>query len=274
MPAFVRMEAEEGSLIQAVQRRARQSPPAIFTSLAEGLQTLIDRMVLTLPPASVRRREPVLQIEAHGGNWRLTTAGGTEHFDAVVLATPPHVTRSLLHPLNGHMAGLLPQQATSAIVVALAFTAGQAARLRIPRGFGFVAPAGFASAEGHPLLACTFVHQKFPGRAPQGGVLLRAFFGGHSGETLQGEAEDKLVERARLQLSRILGPLPEAAGTVVRRWPQSLPQYEVGHLDRMAELESILKTMPGLHLVGSAYYGVGVPDLIRQGRSTARLLAA
>jgi len=181
MPAFVRMEAEEGSLIQAVQRRARQSPPAIFTSLAEGLQTLIDRMVLTLPPASVRRREPVLQIEAHGGNWRLTTAGGTEHFDAVVLATPPHVTRSLLHPLNGHMAGLLPQQATSAIVVALAFTAGQAARLRIPRGFGFVAPAGFASAEGHPLLACTFVHQKFPGRAPQGGVLLRAFFGGHSG---------------------------------------------------------------------------------------------
>ena len=68
--------------------------------------------------------------------------------------------------------------------------------------------------------------------------------------------------------------MPEAAETVVRLWPQSLPQYEVGHLDRMAELESILKTMPGLHLVGSAYYGVGVPDLIRQGRSTARLLAA
>jgi oxygen-dependent protoporphyrinogen oxidase len=123
------------------------------------------------------------------------------------------------------------------------------------------------------LLACTFVHQKFPGRAPQGAVLLRAFFGGHSGDALQGEADDKLVERARLQLSRVLGPLPEALETVVRRWPHSLPQYAVGHLDRMAELESLLSTMPGLYLVGSAYHGVGLPDLIRQGRVTARMLA-
>jgi oxygen-dependent protoporphyrinogen oxidase len=227
-----------------------------------------------LPPASVRRCQPVLQIETQGGDWRLTTAAGTDHFDAVVLATPPDVTRALLRPLNGHMAGLLPQQATSAIVVALAFTAGQAARLRIPRGFGFVVPPGYASSEGRPLLACTFVHQKFPGRAPQGAVLLRAFFGGHSGEALLGEAEDKIIDLARRQLSRILGPLPEAAETVVRRWPQSLPQYAVGHLDRMAELESILKAMPGLHLVGSSYYGVGLPDLIRQGRATARSLAA
>jgi oxygen-dependent protoporphyrinogen oxidase len=205
---------------------------------------------------------------------RLTTASGTDHFDAVVLATPPHVTRDLLQPLNGHMAGLLPQHATSAIVVALAFTAEQAARLRIPRGFGFVVPPGQASSEGHPLLACTFVHQKFPGRVPPGAVLLRAFFGGHSGETLQDEAENRLIERARLQLSRILGPLPEAAETVVRRWPQSLPQYAVGHLDRMAELEAILHTLPGLYLVGSAYYGVGLADLIRHGRSVARSLAA
>jgi oxygen-dependent protoporphyrinogen oxidase len=105
-------------------------------------------------------------------------------------------------------------------------------------------------------------------------VLLRAFFGGDSGETLQREADDRLVELARLQLSRILGPLPEAAETVVRRWPQSLPQYAVGHLDRMEELERILRAVPGLHLVGSSYYGVGLPDLIRQGRATARLLAA
>jgi oxygen-dependent protoporphyrinogen oxidase len=273
MPAFVRMEAEEGSLIQAVQRRERQSPQAIFTSLTGGLQTLIDRMVLKMPAASVRRREPVLRIEAHDGEWRLTTAAGTDHFDAVVLATPPHVTRSLLHPLNSHMAGLLPPQATSAIVVALAFTAEQAARLRIPRGFGFVVPPGQASSEGHPLLACTFVHQKFPGRVPPGGALLRAFFGGHCGEALLSEAEDKLIDLARRQLGRVLGPLPESAETVVRRWPQSLPQYAVGHLERMAELESILHTLPGLHLVGSAYYGVGLPDLIRQGRATARLLA-
>jgi oxygen-dependent protoporphyrinogen oxidase len=277
MPAFVRMEAEEGSLIQAVQRQAKQSHQAIFTTLTGGLETLIERMVSRLPSASLRLRQPVLRIEADRGRWRLVTDGGEDRFDAVVLATPLHVTQALLQPLGdgARMAGLLPQQATSAIVVALAFAPNQAARLHIPPGFGFVVPQTFdgESRSSHQLLACTFVHQKFPGRAPEGAVLLRAFFGGYSGDALLGEADDKLVERARLQLSRILGSLPEASETVVRRWPHSLPQYAVGHLERMAELESLLSAMPRLHLVGSAYHGVGLPDLIRQGRLTARMLA-
>jgi oxygen-dependent protoporphyrinogen oxidase len=173
------------------------------------------------------------------------------------------------------MADLLPPQATSAIVVALAFAPEQAARLRIPRGFGFVVPQGpgQSEAEQYPLLACTFVDQKFPGRVPPGAVLLRAFFGGHSGEALLKEPDDRLIERARLQLGRVLGPLPQTAETVVRRWPRSLPQYSVGHLDRMAELESLLGATPTLRLVGSAYYGVGLPDLVRQGRTTARSLS-
>ena len=114
MPAFVRMEAEEGSLIQAVQRRAQQSPQAIFTTLASGLETLIERMVSKLPSASLRLRTPVLRIEADRGRWQLVTAGGEDHFDAVVLATPLHVTQALLRPLGegARMAGLLPQQAT------------------------------------------------------------------------------------------------------------------------------------------------------------------
>jgi oxygen-dependent protoporphyrinogen oxidase len=279
MPAFVRMEAEEGSLIQALQRRVQPSSPAIFTTLASGLQTLIDRMVERLPAASVRLRKPVQRIEADGGGWRITTADGSAKFDAVVLATPPHVTGPLLRQINeqgSRIAELLPQQATSAIVVALAFAPEQAARLRIPRGFGFVVPqtSGQNEAEEYPLLACTFVDQKFPGRAPQGAILLRAFFGGHSGAAQLNESDEKLIERARLQLGRVLGPLPQTVETVVRRWPLSLPQYAVGHLDRMAELESILAAMPTLRLVGSAYYGVGLPDLVRQGRSAARSLSA
>jgi oxygen-dependent protoporphyrinogen oxidase len=165
------------------------------------------------------------------------------------------------------MADLLPRQATSAIVVALAFAPEQAARLRIPRGFGFVVPQ--VCGQEHSLLACTFVDQKFAGRVPPGATLLRAFFGGHSGEALLGEPDDQLIERARLQLGRVLGPLPQAAETIVRRWPLSLPQYSVGHLDRMAELESMVSHLPGLRLVGSAYYGVGLPDLIREGRDLA-----
>ncbi len=297
MPAFVRMEQEHGSLIAAVQQSAQKTgqrpgqqsgqptSAAIFTTLAGGLETLIDRMALKLPAGSVRLRQPVVKIEFDCGGWRITTAGGTSPttevlFDAVVVCTPPHVTRALLQPIKHHgerLAGLLPRDATSAIVVALAFAPEQAARLRIPRGFGFVVPSVAGKLDGkneYPLLACTFVHQKFPGRAPQGAMLLRAFFGGAAGEALLGEGDDQLIERARRQLARVLGPLPEAVETVVRRWPQSLPQYAVGHLDRMTELASALRATPGLHLVGSAYYGVGLPDLIREGRAVARSLVS
>jgi protoporphyrinogen/coproporphyrinogen III oxidase len=275
MPAFVRMEAEEGSLIRALQRRAPQSTQSIFTTLTSGLETLIDRIVERLPATSLRLNQPVLRVEPENGGWQLTTASGSARFDAVVLATPPHVTRGLLQDQHARMADLLPQQASSAIVVALAFAPEQASRMRIPRGFGFVVPPmqPDASSPEPELLACTFVHQKFADRVPPGAVLLRAFFGGHSGDALQGESDDQIIARARLQLARVLGPLPQAAETVVRRWPRSLPQYAVGHLERMAALESLLRGLPGLSLVGCAYYGVGLPDLIRQGRATARLLA-
>jgi len=275
MPAFVRMEAEEGSLIRALQRRAPQAAQPIFTTLSSGLETLIHRIVERLPAASLRLNQPVLEMKRDNDGWQLTTATGSPRFDAVVLATPPHVTRRLLQSQQPRIADLLPRQASSAVVVALAFDAVQAARLRIARGFGFIVPPvrPEASSQEYELLACTFVDQKFHGRVPRGAVLLRAFFGGHSGDALQGEPDGQIVSRARVQLARVLGPLPEAAETVVRSWPRSLPQYAVGHLERMAELESLLRARPGLRLVGCAYYGVGLPDLIRQGRATARSLA-
>lgn len=274
MPAFVRMEAEQGSLVQAFQKRAQINSESIFTTLVTGLGTLIDRMVARLPAAGLRLHQPVLRMEAAQGGWRITTASGSEQFDAVVLATPPNVTGALLKPAGdtgARMADLLPSQATSAIVVALAFAPEQAARLRVPRGFGFVVPA--VKTEEHPLLACTFVEQKFSGRVPPGAALLRGFFGGHTGGALLDETDEKLIERTRSQLARVLGPLPQTMETVVRRWPLSMPQYAVGHLDRMAELESMVQATPGLHVVGNAYHGVGLPDLIFQGRATARSIS-
>ena len=98
MPAFVRMEAEQGSLVQAFQKRAQINSESIFTTLVTGLGTLIDRMVARLPAAGLRLRQPVLRMEAAQGGWRITTAAGSEQFDAVVLATPPNVTGALLKP--------------------------------------------------------------------------------------------------------------------------------------------------------------------------------
>ncbi len=222
MPAFVRMEAEHGSLITALRRRPLGPPQAIFSTLANGLETLIARMVEQLPEGSVHLRERVLSMHREPASgappnatrWRLVTSGGERSFDAVVVATPAHVTRELLRALNGsgdgeRMADLLPSAASTAIVVAMAFTASQAGRIEIPRGFGFLVPPTAAAGESpqpageRALLACTFLDQKFPHRAPSGARLLRVFFGGPQVEALLGESDEALVELARRQLARI-----------------------------------------------------------------------
>jgi oxygen-dependent protoporphyrinogen oxidase len=306
MPAFVRMEAEHGSLIAALRQRPLGPPQAIFSTLANGLERLIERMVEHFPEGSVHLRERVVSMHhepaagapPHAARWRLVTSGGDRSFDAVVVATPAHVTRELLRALNGsgdgeRMADLLPSAASSAIVVAMAFAASQAGRIEVPRGFGFLVPPPAAggspqSAEERALLACTFLDQKFPHRAPSGARLLRVFFGGPHVDALLGDSDEALVELARRQLARIFTSrgalhlrirdrqegslLPEPALSVVRRWPRSLPQYAVGHLDRIAELEKLAGARPGLRLVGNAYHGVGLADLIREGRAAARSL--
>jgi oxygen-dependent protoporphyrinogen oxidase len=102
---------------------------------------------------------------------------------------------------------------------------------------------------------------------------MRAFFGGESAERLSSQSDEMIAELALTQLRSILGPIPEPSFHTVRRWPRSLPQYEVGHLDRIAELEHLVEQVPGLHLLGNSYRGVGIPDLIRDARAVARAIA-
>jgi oxygen-dependent protoporphyrinogen oxidase len=276
MPAFVKMEREHGSLIHALQKSVRNATPAsVFTSLKSGLQTLIDRMVVTLPASSLRMREAVTSVsQGDNGGWRVQSSSGIEVFDRVVIATPADATRQLLAPLDSDFDDLLAMDASSAITVAIAFAKEQAIRMRIPRGFGFLVPQTADKKQEPSLLACTFVDQKFAHRVPDGSLLLRAFFGGSSAPLLLDASDDEIVSRAMRQLSQLLGQLPEPSFTVIRRWPRSLPQYAVGHLERMEQLQQRTQKFPGLSLVGNAYYGVGLPDLVRQGRETARRLAS
>jgi oxygen-dependent protoporphyrinogen oxidase len=253
MPALVAMEREHGSLIQALAASSARSNTSIFTTLRDGMGTLIDAMAAKLE--DVRLQTQVTALEKIGAQWRVRFADQIEDFDAVILATPAHVTRELLKPLDAVAAGLLPQEASSAAIVALGF----AEDIALPAGFGFLAP-GTHSA----LLACTFTHHKFAGRVPQGGSMLRAFF---SGEQWMQKSDDELVTLAQKELGGILGTLPKPVVQVIRRMPRSLPQYAIGHLERIAALHA---RMPrGLRLIGNAYTGVGIPDLIREARRAA-----
>ena len=119
------------------------------------------------------------------------------------------------------------------------------------------------------MLACTFVHQKFPYRAPDGKALLRCFISSSRLRDLLSYSDDALQQIVRKELRALLGLSTEPRFTCVFRWESALPQYETGHLDRVAEMEEILVDMPGLQIIGNSFHGVGIPDCIRSGRLAA-----
>ena len=268
MAPFVAMEREHGSLIAAAQARAaatNSKPAAIFTTLRSGLGTLIDHLIAAIPPDWIRLGDAVRYLSREDDCWLIGTGkeigalrrrhDGRTRVDAA---------RALIDPINPQAAGLMAMEASSAVVVGFGFA--NATSLSLPPGFGFLVPPG----SNNLLLAATFMDQKFPDRVPPGGRILRAFFGGVAANRLMRCGNDEIAAIARLELARILGPLPEPQVTVVRRWPNSLPQYAVGHLERMAELDERISSLDGLWLLGNGYRGVGLPDLIRDARAAAQ----
>jgi oxygen-dependent protoporphyrinogen oxidase len=269
MAPFVAMEREHGSLILALQQRARtagHTPAAVFTSLRSGVGTLIDAMAAGIPGGWVRLQSPVLSLKRHGDEWQIATAGGSETFDSVMLAAPVVVARALLLHVDSRAAELMEIDGSSAVVAGFGFTAP----IDLPAGFGFLVPPGSTESS---LLAGTFVDQKFDSRAPAGSRLIRGFFGGATADRLLHATDEEIAALARRELEAILGPLPAPVLTVVRRWPNALPQYAVGHLERMAELFARIDALGDLWLLGNGYRGVGLPDLVRDARSAARQAA-
>jgi len=265
MAPFVAMEREHGSLIAALQARpAAEKTGAVFTTLRSGMGTLVDRIIAAIPEDWIRLAAEVQYVSHGHEGWLVGTARGVERFDAVMMAAPVDVARSLLDPVDEGAAQLMEMEASSAVVVGFGFP--DAAKFAVPPGFGFLVPPGSDSL----LLAFTFVDQKFDDRVPQGGRQVRAFFGGKAADRLMRCGNDETAAVARMELARILGPLPEPQVTVVRRWPRSLPQYGVGHLERMAELAVRVKGLDGLWLLGNGYRGVGLPVLVRDARAAAR----
>jgi oxygen-dependent protoporphyrinogen oxidase len=132
-------------------------------------------------------------------------------------------------------------------------------------GFGFVVPA----AERRPLIACTYASRKFPGRAPERHELLRAFVGGALRADVLARDDAALVEMVRGELRALVGIAAAPELTRVHRHRLAMPQYAVGHLERVAAIEARAAALPGFALAGAAYRGVGVPDCVRSGEAAA-----
>jgi oxygen-dependent protoporphyrinogen oxidase len=137
-------------------------------------------------------------------------------------------------------------------------------------GMGFVVPA----IEQRTLMACSFSSVKFAGRAQEGQVLLRAFVGGALQQAAYGLTDAVMQGAVREELRQLLGITGEPLYSSVSRHPQSMPQYHVGHRQRVAHIAALVSRLPGLTLAGNAYHGVGIPDCIHSATTAAEALLA
>ena len=275
LPRFAEMERSHGSLgraMLAARRRKMSQPgnrptPPLFTSLRNGMQQLAEAVVARLTPASLQANALVQSVQPDSGGWLVSTGTQSDRFDAVSLAVPTYNAAQLLSTASPDLsAELAAIPYTSSVTVALGYA--RSVRQSLPPGFGFLVPR----SEGRQMLAATFVHNKFPHRAPQDRALLRCFFAGQSAERVWPLAEDQIVGITRNELQQILGLRDEPVFARVYKWKSAMAQYGVGHLERLDRIERLRQKLPGLALAGNGYRGIGVPDCVRSGRDAARAL--
>lgn len=263
-PRLVEAERQTGSVLRSFRAmHVRPSAQGAFVSLPGGTGALVQALVAALPPGTVRLNARVSEIHRAGG-FVVETAAGRVNASAVILAVPAYIAGGLLSGFDTTLSGLcaaIPYASTA--TVALGYRASQVRRPM--SGSGFVVP----KRERSPLLAATWVSSKWPGRAPEGHVLLRGFLGGgRDPHRTEGTDEDLIaaVTDALTDIMQIDGP---PVLTRVFRYPRQSPQYEVGHLQRVATIEQRLSALPGLFLAGSGFRAIGIPDSIADGRETA-----
>jgi oxygen-dependent protoporphyrinogen oxidase len=271
MPRFLDMERRHRSVILGLRAAARQAGTtraagaryALFAAPAGGMGALVDALVRRLPEGAVRLRSPVTALARDGGGWRLGVGNEPLAADAVIVAAPAHAAAPLLGPLDAALGDALTAiEHASTAIITLAY---RSAELPPLSGFGFVVPA----ASGSPLVACTYSSRKFPDRAPEGHDVVRAFVGGMLRPHALDQGDDALVAGVRAALRSLVGITAEPLFVRVWRHPRAMPQYAVGHLDRVAAMEGRAAALGGIVLAGAAYRGVGVPDCVRSGEAAA-----
>jgi len=268
-PRLVEAERTHGSVILALRasRAKRQRPTGgLFRSLPGGIEELVTTLVARLPASAIRRSARVLDLNGPAP-YTVRVAGGLDvSAHAVILATPAHATANLVRGLDAQLATRCTEiRYTSTATVLLGYP--QSAIRRPRRGSGFVVPRIL----GHvPLMAGSWVTSKWPGRAPQGHVLLRGFLGGARDPEVLSRPDNELIDQAHRTFAPLLGIDRHADLKRVYRWDRANAQHDVGHIERVLEIERRLDRLPGVYVTGAGFRGVGIPDCVADGRAIAR----
>jgi oxygen-dependent protoporphyrinogen oxidase len=278
-PNFLDMEQQFGSLIRGFlnERKKREEmrrkyPPkpgakpwAFFNTFLRGMQQLTDGMADAIGRDRIRSGVEATAVERFGSAWRVTlSTGEVLEGDALIVATEGWAAEPLVRSVDSDVADLLASiPYSSSATVPMAFRAADCpADLK---WFGILSPM----VEKRPLLAVTLSSSKWPDRSPADRVLLRGFIGGPNNQHLLEASDAELIETIRTQIVDLLGMAPDAQPVYadVYRWNGGMPQYTIGHLDRVDRIEALSAHIPGFGLAGGAFRGVGVPNCIESGEA-------
>ena len=278
-PILRDMEEEKGSVLRGLRLATNAAAGEVnkfatpFVSLAGGLQELIGALERNL--GIVRIRTGLQAIAARRSEGTAGT-GGARAFvfqlsngeeiraTAAIFATPSFATADLLRTINPPASRELGKiRFVSNAAVAMGFRTQDVTRPL--NGYGYVVPR----CENTMVLACSWASSKLPNRAPDGNVLVRVFLGRDGREVDDTQSDDALIQTARNEVRTVLGASTDPVFARLFRYPQAMPQYTLGHLDRLAQIDRALESTPGVFLAGNSYRGAGIPDCIGSGQQAA-----
>lgn len=282
-PKFVAMEQEDGSLIKGMIKRManfrkmaegkrasdkdeKKVRITMFMSLKGGMTTLVDTLLAKIKDVTIKTETTVTDISHADGGYNITLEGeGTLKADAVVVCTPAYSASTILHGFDRSLhEKLLTIPYTSTSTVSMSFKRSQIKKSI--DGFGFVVP----KAEGKRIIGSTWSSIKWAGRAPDDELLLRCFVGGSLHEKLLEKTDEEVMTMVLEDLKSIMDIEGEPVMKKMYRYKKAMPQYTIGHIERVEGIEFELKEHKGLFLTGSAYHGIGISDTVREAEDTAK----
>lgn len=281
-PRFVELEQKYGSLIKGMlarmveakkwKKKSTEEKTTMFMTLKGGVATLTKTIASSLPIGStVQGKEiaGIVQNDVSGGNPSYTISfdgdRDTIEADAVIIATPAYAAANLLKEMDPPLSDqLMDIPYASTATVSIAYKKEDVSHPL--NGFGFVVP----KVENRRIMAATWTSVKFSYRAPEDSILIRCFVGGALNEELVSLSDEEMIKMVKEELKDIMGIDAKPTLSRVFRFHKAMPQYTIGHEDKVTRIEQMVDGHDGLFLTGSAYRGIGISDCVHNGEITAK----
>jgi protoporphyrinogen/coproporphyrinogen III oxidase len=267
-PQFFQLEQQYGSLVRGAKRttpKAEKQRKGAFQTLKTGLQSLVDEVEKRLEQGSVMKGVRVENVRREGTGYRLRLSNGEEWKADSIIVAIPHSSVPAMFADYPFFAPFQSIPSTSVATVALAFP--ESAIEQDIDGTGFVV----SRRNDYTITACTWTHKKWPHTAPSGKALLRCYVGRPGDEEIVEQSDDEIVRVVMDDLNKIMRITGRPEFFVISRWKQAMPQYTVGHKERLSKIKAHMDSeLPGVFLAGSSYEGLGLPDCIDQGEEAVK----